>query len=198
MTRLKQTPVISPVKEFYPSEYLEDSNKIAYSEDLTKGQMNYESDPSRKLVFFPLRHDKNAFNLILEGVVQSNGIIRSDQFLTDSFCFELTNPSDTEALDHLGDAVFLRYPWIIEDFEYKSLVKKDKLWIKCKHKSGQYTFKHPFTTHQKKIAGFPIHTDMPLTLTTKLGGYVNWENKTYGVSLTLLKMELPTQEEPER
>jgi hypothetical protein len=189
---------ISPIPTLYPREYFEDNGKIAYSEDLLKGRINYETDPNRNMVFFPLRYDKSPFNLILEGTVQSNGIIQSDQYMTHSFCFELIDPEDTEAFEGLGDVVFLRYPWIIEDYEYKSLVKKDKLWIKCKHKNGQYTFKHPFTTHQKKLTGFPIQSDMDLTLTAKLGGYVNWENKTYGISLTLLKMEVLSPDQPSR
>ena len=150
------------------------------------------------MVFFPLRHDTSPFNLILEGTVQSNGILHSEQYMTHSFCFELIDPDDTKALEDLGEGVFLRYPWITEEYEYKPIIKKDRLWIKCKHQNGQYKFKHPFTSHQKKTTGFPIQSDMDLVLTTKLGAYVNWENRTYGISLTLLEMELLTKDQPAR
>lgn len=188
MTRIKP---IATVNELYPSEVLDESNKISYSEDLSKAIVVFSHDPTKILTFFPIGLDGKMFHLILDGIVESQGIIQSDRFLTHSFCFQLSDHLETKALDSLADAVFLRFPWIIEDYEYKSLIKKDKLWIKCKHKNGQYTFKHPFTSHQKKTAGFPIQSDMNLLLTTKLGGYVDWENKTYGLSLSLLKIELP-------
>jgi hypothetical protein len=189
---VRQKPVAA-IKEFYPSEYLEDSNKISYSEDLSKAYAIFTNDSTKTLTFFPLRHDSNMFHLVLDGTVQSNGIIQNDRYMTHSFCFELADPNETKALEDLGDPVFLRYPWIIDDFEYKSLVKKDKLWIKCKHQNGQYIFRHPFTSHQKKTQGFPLTQDQNLLLTTKLGAYVDWESKTYGLSLTLLKIDLPLE-----
>jgi hypothetical protein len=188
MTRQKP---IAQVKEFYPSEYLDDSNKISYTEDLDRAYAVFAKDPTKTLTFFPLRHDGNIFNLILAGSVQSNGIIQNERYQTHSFCFELSDPNETKALEGLQEPVFLRCPWILEEFEYKSPVKKDKLWIKCKHLNGQYTFKHPFKTHEKKTAGFPLTTDQSLILTTKLGAYVDWESKTYGLSLNLLKIEIP-------
>lgn len=189
---------VTPVKEFYPSEYLTDSKKISYSEDLRKAQILFNNDRSKTLTFFPLRHDGNMFHIVLDGTVQSNGIIQNERFLTHAFCFELTDPNETKALEDLAEVVFSNHPWITEDFEAKSLIKKDKLWIKCKVQNGAYTFKHPFTSHQKKTLGFPITSDQELILTTKLGAYVDWENKSYGCSLTLLKIELPPIEQPPR
>jgi hypothetical protein len=196
MTRLPKP--IAKIQEFYPSEYLDDSNKISFKEDLDRAVAVFETDKTKKLTFFPLGHDGHMFHMLLDGTVQSNGIIQNDRFQTHSFCFELSDPNETKALDSLGDPVFLRYPWIIEEFEYKSPIKKDKLWIKCKHQNGQYIFKHPFTSHQKKTAGFPLTPDQSLILTTKLGAYVDWENQTYGLSLNLLKIEVPGDLQPLR
>jgi hypothetical protein len=190
MTWLTQLPTI---KEFQPSEFIEDSKKISYSEDLEKAFVQYQVDPSKRLTFFPVRYDANMFYIILNGTVQSNGIIKNDIYNTHSFCFELMDPKEVIALENFAKVVFERYPFILEEFHEKSLIKKDKLWIKCKHQNGQYTFKHPFSTHQKKTTGFPIVSDQSLILTTKLGGYVDWETKTYGCALNLLKIEYPPE-----
>src|SRR3954468_17005821 len=132
MTRIKP---IATVSELYPSEVLDESNKISYSEDLKKAIEAYVHDPDKNLTFFPIGLDGHMFHLILDGIVESQGIIQSERYMTHSFCFQLSDHLETKALDSLADSVFLRYPWIIEDYEYKSLVKKDKLWIKCKHKN---------------------------------------------------------------
>jgi len=180
----------SIVQEFSASEYIKDSNKITYGEDLEKAYAIFTKNPTKTLTFFPLRHDGSIFHLIIEGTVQSNGIIQNETYLTHAFCFEPIDPNETKSLEDLGDEVFKRYPWIMEDFEYTSMVKKDKLWIKCKVQNGAYTFKHPFTTHLKKTLNFPITADQPLRLTTKLSAYVDWEKKTYGCCLNLLKIDL--------
>lgn len=64
----------SSVKVFSPTEYIKDSNKISYGEDLQKAYAIFANDPTKTLTFFPLRHDGNIFYLTLDGTVQSNGI----------------------------------------------------------------------------------------------------------------------------
>lgn len=60
-------PIPNPVKELTPTEFIKDSKKISYREDLEKAYAVFSNDPTKTLTFFPLRHDGNHFHLILDG-----------------------------------------------------------------------------------------------------------------------------------
>jgi len=143
-----------------------------------------------KLMMLPLRVDKKPFQIMMQGQLATNGIIINQQYNTHSFAFKWDNLDDGLALESL-QGLYENIP-SLEEYEYKPLIKNDTIWIKCKFRSDKsaYSFQSNFKINPKKPGDAPLYNFTEVIITAELMGYISPENKTYGFSMNVHKLDL--------
>lgn len=172
------------------------SSKFAPGEIANNPSLVFQGDVTKLLskgqniVMLPLRVDKKPFQITLQGQLQTNGIVVNSQFGTHQFAFKCDDIDDALALESL-QSLYENIP-ALEEYEYKPMLKNDNLWIKCKPRSDKsaYTFQSNFKLNPKKPGDAPLYNFTEVIITAELMGYVSKENKTYGFSLNVHKLDL--------
>ena len=175
-------------------------SKFTPSELVQQNALTFQTEPSKSItgrregqspiLMCPLRLAKQPFQLVLKGQMTTNGIIINNQFNTHSFAFKFDTLEDALALESLT-TLFEDTPELVE-YEFKHLLKNDQMWIKCKFNrdKSSYNFQTNFKFNPKKPGDAPLYSFTDVVLTTELTTYVNVEDRIYGFSINLRKMEL--------
>jgi hypothetical protein len=156
--------------------------------DLQKEVTKYEKDPKKSIHMIRVKSEKRPVKLTLIGEVTSDGIVVSSEYNTHSLGFKFTDEEDLETLEQFM-ILFEKFNFS-EEWTGKDFIKNDLLWIKLKFAKDKSTYKFSsnIKLNPKKPADTPFRAYHPVELLVELLGYINLEDKIYGLTLNLLNL----------
>jgi hypothetical protein len=159
--------------------------KFNFDKELEK----YNKEPKKSIHMIRVKAEKRPMKLTLIGEVSSDGIVVSNEYGTHSLGFKFGDDEDLETIEQfsvLFEQFNLDESWTAKDF-----VKNDRLWIKLKYPKDKsaYKFQSNVKLNPKKPADAPFRAYHPVELLVELLGYMNFEDKIYGMSINLIDLQ---------
>jgi len=157
--------------------------------DLTKELVKYEKEPKKSIHIIRVKSDKRPLKLTLIGEIFSDGIVVSSEYGTHSIGFKFSDDEDLETIEQFN-ILFEKFNFN-ESWSGKDFIKNDTLWIKLKFPKDKssYKFTSNVKLNPKKPADAPFRAYHPVELLVELLGYINLEDKAYGLSLNLIDLK---------
>lgn len=157
--------------------------------DFTKELQKYIKEPKKAIHIIRVKAEKRPLKLTLVGEIFSDGIVVSSEYGTHSLGFKFTDEEDLETIEQfnvLFEKFNLDDTWTAKDF-----IKNDTLWIKLKYPKDKssYKFTSNVKLNPKKPADSPFRAYHPVELLVELLGYINFEDKIYGLSINLIDLK---------
>jgi hypothetical protein len=165
-------------------------NKFEFDKfDFEKEVQKYNKEPKKAIHIIRVKADKRPLKLNLIGEVTSDGIVVSTEYGTHSLGFKFSDEEDLETIE--------QFNVLFEDFKFddswtgKDFIKNDTLWIKLKYPKDKssYKFTSNVKLNPKKPADTPFRAYHPVELLVELLGYINLEDKIYGLSINLIDLK---------
>lgn len=149
----------------------------------------YNKDPKKCIHILRIKSDNKPMKLTLVGEVTSDGIVVSSEYGTHSLGFKFTDDEDTETIEQFN-VLFEKFNFN-DSWTGKDLVKNDTLWIKLKYPKDKssYKFKSNIKLNPKKPGDAAFRQYNPVELLVELLGYINLEDKIYGLSINLIELK---------
>ena len=157
--------------------------------DLTKEIQKYEKEPKKAIHIIRVKADKRPLKLILVGEIFSDGIVVSSEYGTHSLGFKFSDDEDLETIEQFN-ILFEKFNFN-ETWSAKDFIKNDTLWIKLKFPKDKssYKFTSNLKLNPKKPNDAPFRAYHPVEILVELLGYINLEDKIYGLSLNLIDLK---------
>lgn len=157
--------------------------------NFTKELEKYNKEPKKSIHMIRVKAEKRPMKLTLIGEVSSDGIVVSNEYGTHSLGFKFGDDEDLETIEQfsvLFEQFNLDESWTAKDF-----IKNDRLWIKLKYPKDKsaYKFHSNVKLNPKKPADAPFRAYHPVELLVELLGYMNFEDKIYGMSINLISLQ---------
>lgn len=165
-------------------------NKFEFDKfDFHKEVQKYKKEPKKAIHIIRVKADKRPLKLKLIGEITSDGIVVSTEYGTHSLGFKFSDEEDLETIE--------QFNVLFEDFKFddswtgKDFIKNDTLWIKLKYPKDKssYKFTSNIKLNPKKPADTPFRAYHPVELLVELLGYINLEDKIYGLSINLIDLK---------
>ena len=149
----------------------------------------YLKEPKKAIHIIRVKSEKRPMKLTLVGEISSDGIVVSSEYGTHSLGFKFSDDEDLETIEQfnvLFEQFKLDDSWTAKDF-----VKNDTLWIKLKYPKDKscYKFNSNVKLNPKKPNDTPFRAYHPVELLVELLGYMNFEDKLYGLSINLIDLK---------
>jgi hypothetical protein len=177
--------VTKPTNVFVPRE----SPQLSLDAfDLPKQIANYEKNPRKAIQIVRIKVDKRNFKLSLNGETTTNGILVSSEYNTHSVGFKFDDADDLSWFENL-DSLFEGME--LEEWTFKDIVKGDQLWIKFKFPKDKstYLFDSNVKLNPKKPSDCnSLRAHSQVELLVEISAWFNLEDKTYGLTLNLVKL----------
>lgn len=159
--------------------------KFNYEKEVEK----YNKDPKKSIHIIRIKSEMKPMKLVLLGEITSDGIVVSNEYGTHSLGFKFSDEQDLEAIEQFN-ILFEQFNFN-DEWTGKDIVKNDTLWIKMKYPKDKssYKFKSNVKLNPKKPADSPFRQFNPVELLVELLGYINLEDKIYGLSISLLELK---------
>ena len=157
--------------------------------NFNKEYQKYKRDPKKAIHIIRVKSDKRPMKLTLLGEISSDGIVVSSEYGTHSLGFKFSDDEDLETIEQfsvLFEEFKLDESWTAKDF-----IKNDTLWIKLKYPKDKSTYKFSsnIKLNPKKPNDTPFRSYHPVELLVELLGYMNFEDKLYGLSINLIELK---------
>lgn len=154
-----------------------------------KEQDKYNKEPKKSIHIIRVKAEKRPMKLSLLGEITSDGIVVSNEYGTHSLGFKFQDEEDLETIEQfnvLFEQFNLDDSWTAKDF-----IKNDTLWIKLKYPKDKssYKFISNVKLNPKKPSDTPFRAYHPVELLVELLGYLNFEDKIYGLSINLIELK---------
>lgn len=146
----------------------------------------FTADGTPEMAFFNLLDTDLPTQLILKGVVTTEGIHYSEEYKNYTIGLDLLEKADLDRLAEIEETLFAQTVTSPDEYDLVSFLKNGKIYLKLKEKGGKFTF----TTNLKKLlpkkyAEAPIQRDQKLTVRVDATLYVNYKDKKSGLFLTV-------------
>lgn len=163
-----------------------------------KTQEKFSKDPSKFLFTSPIKYNKKPLVITFDAFLASDRVLVSN-FSSGADVFSL--PIDFDDEDNISKIAHLytELGELLQDDEewtFTDLVRDDKIYLKLKFARNQKTpaFTTNLALNPKKIQDTLIYQGQKVTVTGAINFYVNFENKTAGITLTLRKLTIEAEE----
>lgn len=186
---------------FTPAEIIKDENLAITNLDLVKALTKYEDTGKNWLSMASLRIGKNAFKLILNGELTTNGITVSEfgKVMSYSFGFRFDDEDNLEAFDKLNEMI-INYlddqNQKSDDWDITNLVKDDKIYIKLKtnHKKTFQVLSN-VKLDPKRLQDNGLYRGQKVEVVAELSVYFNLLDKKAGIVLGPRKLTFDVEDE---
>ena len=152
--------------------------------------LNFDKDPKKWIKQVPVLLGTKNIKLDLQGELSTNGILVNTDYNTHTVCFKFTDSDDLDGLIALEEKLDLVN--VPESWERKALVKNECLWLKLKYDANKsaYQIKSNVKLNPKKPQDAILPAFQPVTAQANLMAFFNIRDETYGLSLTLLNLNV--------
>ena len=186
---------------FAPSEIVKDENLAITNLDLVKALTKYEDTGKNWLSMASIRMGKNAFKLVLNGELTTNGITVSEfgKVMSYSFGFRFSDEEDLEAFEKLNEMI-IRFlddqNQKSDDWDITNLVKDDKIYIKLKtnHKKTFQVLSN-VKLDPKRLQDNGLYRGQKVEVVAEISVYFNLVDKKAGIVLGARKLTFDVEEE---
>jgi hypothetical protein len=170
-----------------------DSQDSTFLFDFEKSNLQFSKNAMKKISVGKFKKDGKLVEVEIEGEVSTNGI-SSNKFGTKSVYsigVRIEDLGVDVSIDQLRLSIADKFPAdIAAEFTYSPLIKDDIIYFKLKPSANnrEFVVKSNKKLDMKKLADYPPSGTI-VKVTSQLQGWVNLEDKKYGVMFVVKSLE---------